>query len=123
MTQHTGRFVPSDRAAPVRVFIVDDSAVVRRALTDILTADPRFEVVAAVADPFAAAERLRRTCRCHRPHRNAPDGWRHLPEKADGAAPSCPVVICSSLVTEKVRNLPGRHGRRRGRDHRNRNLG
>ena len=39
----------------VRVLIIDDSASVRQALTAILSADPGIEVIAAAADPFAAA--------------------------------------------------------------------
>ena len=44
---------------PVRVLIVDDSAVVRRTLADILAAAPGIEVMATAADPFIAAERIR----------------------------------------------------------------
>jgi len=43
----------------IKVMIVDDSALVRQALTDILSSDPHIEVVAAAADPFIAAERMR----------------------------------------------------------------
>jgi two-component system, chemotaxis family, protein-glutamate methylesterase/glutaminase len=42
----------------VRVLIVDDSASVRRIFTTILNEDPDIEVMAAAADPFAAARRL-----------------------------------------------------------------
>ena len=34
---------------PIRVLIVDDSAVVRQALTEILSADPAIEVMATAA--------------------------------------------------------------------------
>ena len=43
----------------IKVLIVDDSALVRQALTDILSSDPQIEVIAAAADPFIAAERMR----------------------------------------------------------------
>jgi len=41
----------------IKVLIVDDSALVRQALTEILSSDPQMEVMAAAPDPFAAAER------------------------------------------------------------------
>ncbi len=40
---------------PVRVLIIDDSASVRQAMTAILGEDPDIQVIAAAADPFAAA--------------------------------------------------------------------
>jgi two-component system chemotaxis response regulator CheB len=40
----------------IRVLIVDDSAVVRRVLSDALAAEPDFEVVGCAADPFAARD-------------------------------------------------------------------
>lgn len=43
----------------IKVLIVDDSALVRQALTEILSSDPQIEVVAAAPDPFVAAERMR----------------------------------------------------------------
>ncbi len=39
----------------IRVLIVDDSAVVRAALTRILDADPEIEVIGKAADPYMAA--------------------------------------------------------------------
>jgi two-component system, chemotaxis family, protein-glutamate methylesterase/glutaminase len=44
--------------ARVRVLIVDDSAVIRRMLTDILSADPDIEVVAAVSSGEQALAKL-----------------------------------------------------------------
>lgn len=43
----------------VQVMIVDDSAVVRQALTEVLNADPGIEVLCAVADPLLAMERMK----------------------------------------------------------------
>jgi len=43
-------------ATPVRVVVVDDSAVVRKLLADGLAAEPGIEVVGAAADPFAARD-------------------------------------------------------------------
>src|SRR5512135_2902792 len=42
----------------IRVLIVDDSAVVRQTLRDILSSDPAIEVMATASDPFNAAEKL-----------------------------------------------------------------
>ncbi len=96
MSVHPGKI------GAIRVFIVDDSAVVRRALTDILTADSRFEVIAAVADPFAAAEKLRLAVPdvivldVEMPRM---DGVTFL--KKLMAQHPVPVVICSSLVSAR----------------------
>ncbi len=43
----------------IRVLIVDDSAVVRQTLSDILSTDPRIEVMGTAPDPFIAAEKIR----------------------------------------------------------------
>ena len=44
----------------IDVLIVDDSAVVRRTLSEILSSDPDIEVIATAADPFIAAEKIRK---------------------------------------------------------------
>ncbi len=43
---------------PVRVLIVDDSALVRRALVDGLSADPDIEVVGTAVDPYVARNKI-----------------------------------------------------------------
>ena len=43
----------------IKVLIVDDSAVVRQAMTDILSSDPSIEVVGAARDPYLAVERMK----------------------------------------------------------------
>ncbi len=43
------------KAGKIRVLIVDDSALVRQALTEILSSDPDIEVMGAASDPFHAA--------------------------------------------------------------------
>ncbi len=43
----------------VKVLVVDDSAVVRQTMTEILSSDPGIEVIGAAADPYIAADRLR----------------------------------------------------------------
>jgi two-component system chemotaxis response regulator CheB len=42
----------------INVLVVDDSALVRSALKDILESDPQIKVIGTAADPFAAAKRL-----------------------------------------------------------------
>ncbi|MCS7089622.1 MAG: chemotaxis response regulator protein-glutamate methylesterase [Verrucomicrobiota bacterium] len=43
---------------PIRVLIVDDSAVVRKALADALAQDPEIEVVGTASDPYVAREKI-----------------------------------------------------------------
>ena len=43
----------------IRVLIVDDSALVRQLLTEVLSADPDIEVVGSAADPFIARDRIK----------------------------------------------------------------
>ncbi len=43
---------------PVRVLIVDDSALVRRSLTEGLSADPGIEVVGSAIDPYVARDKI-----------------------------------------------------------------
>lgn len=82
-----------------RVLIVDDSAVVRTALSEILSSDPEIEVMATAADPFIAAERMRHevpdviTLDIEMPRM---DGLTFL-QKLMAQRP-IPVVICSSLA-------------------------
>ncbi|HEU5320315.1 MAG TPA: response regulator, partial [Methylomirabilota bacterium] len=47
-------------ARKVRVLVIDDSAVMRRMLSDALALDPGIEVVGAAADPYIAREKIRR---------------------------------------------------------------
>jgi len=42
----------------IKVLIVDDSAVVRQTLKDILSSDPDIEVIGAAADPYLAADKI-----------------------------------------------------------------
>ena len=45
---------------PIRVLIVDDSALVRKLLHQILEADPEIEVVGTATDPYAAREKIKK---------------------------------------------------------------
>ncbi len=47
--------------AKTKVLVVDDSALMRQMLTDILGSDPELEVVGATGDPYAAWDRLKQT--------------------------------------------------------------
>ena len=42
----------------IRVLIVDDSALVRKALTDGLSSDPEIEVVGTAIDPYVARDKI-----------------------------------------------------------------
>lgn len=83
----------------IRVLIVDDSAVVRQTIADILSSDPQIEVMATAADPFIAADRIREeipdviTLDVEMPRM---DGITFL-QKIMSQHP-IPVVMCSSLA-------------------------
>ena len=47
------------QSTPVRVLIVDNSAVMRQLLASLLEADPEIEVVGTAADPHIARERIK----------------------------------------------------------------
>jgi two-component system, chemotaxis family, protein-glutamate methylesterase/glutaminase len=84
-----------------RVLIVDDSAVVRGTLREILSSDPDIEVMGTAADPFVAAERMKDdvpdviTLDIEMPRM---DGLTFL-QKIMSQHP-LPVIICSSLAEE-----------------------
>ncbi len=95
------------RANPViRVLVVDDSAAVRKAMTDVLSADPAIRVIATAADPFAAARRMREevpdviTLDVEMPRM---DGITFL--RKIMAQHPIPVVVCSSLVGDKSETM------------------
>ena len=83
----------------IKVLIVDDSALVRQTLHDILSSDPRIEVIGLASDPFIAAEKIKEvlpdviTLDVEMPRM---DGLTFL-KKIMSQHP-IPVVICSSLA-------------------------
>jgi two-component system chemotaxis response regulator CheB len=83
----------------IRVLIVDDSAVVRQALAEVLSSDPGISVIGTAPDPFVAAEKIRLevpdviTLDVEMPRM---DGLTFL-RKIMTQHPM-PVVICSSLT-------------------------
>ena len=86
---------------PIRVLVVDDSALVRQTLIAILSSDPEIEIAGSAPDPFAAAERMRHevpdviTLDIEMPRM---DGLTFLRKLM--AQHPIPVVICSSLAEE-----------------------
>jgi two-component system chemotaxis response regulator CheB len=86
-------------ARRITVLIVDDSAVVRQTLKEILSSDPEIEVIGTAGDPFVAAERISEqepdviTLDIEMPRM---DGLTFL-KKIMSQHP-IPVVICSSLA-------------------------
>lgn len=88
-------------AEPVKVLIVDDSAVVRQVLSQVLSEDPSIEVIGTAADPYLAAEKIRKqvpdviTLDVEMPRM---DGLTFL-QKIMSQHP-IPVVICSTLTTK-----------------------
>ncbi|WP_028967092.1 protein-glutamate methylesterase/protein-glutamine glutaminase [Sphingomonas phyllosphaerae] len=90
----------------IRVLVIDDSASVRQAMTAILSADPQIEVIAAAADPFAAARHLQAevpdviTLDVEMPRMDGITFLRRLMAQCP-----VPVVMCSSLVEEGSETL------------------
>jgi len=83
----------------VRVLIVDDSALVRQTLEKILSTDPDIEIVGTAADPYIAAQKIRKvrpdviTLDVEMPRM---DGLTFL--KKIMTQHPIPVVICSALA-------------------------
>jgi two-component system chemotaxis response regulator CheB len=50
----------SGRSAPVRVLVVDDSALMRQIMSEILSSDREIEVAGTAADPYAAWDKIER---------------------------------------------------------------
>ena len=88
--------------APVRVMIVDDSALVRQVITQAIARDPGVTVVATASDPVFALEKLRRDwpdviiLDIEMPRM---DGLTFL--RRIMAERPTPVIICSSLAEQK----------------------
>ena len=84
----------------IRVLIVDDSAVVRQTMAEILSSDPNIEIMGTAADPLIAAERMKDevpdviTLDVEMPRM---DGLTFL--KKIMTQHPIPVVMCSSLTT------------------------
>ncbi|KAB2839632.1 MAG: response regulator, partial [Burkholderiales bacterium] len=86
-------------ASEIRVLVVDDSAVVRQVMSEILGREPGIRVIGAAPDPLFALERMKKewpdviTLDVEMPRM---DGVTFL-KKLMAERPT-PVVICSSLT-------------------------
>ena len=84
----------------IKVLIIDDSAVVRQAMTDILGADPEIEVIGTAQDPIFAVKKIKAnrpdviTLDVEMPRMDGLTFLRRLNESGN----PIPVVICSSKV-------------------------
>lgn len=91
---------------PIQVLVVDDSAVVRQTMVELLSSDRELEVIGTAADPFAAAASISRkrpdviTLDVEMPRM---DGLTFL-RKLMSQSP-IPVVMCSSLVGDNTETL------------------
>ena len=90
----------------VRVLVVDDSAVVRQTLSEVLASDPDITVIGTAADPFAAARRIQTeipdviTLDVEMPRMDGITFLRKLM-----AQHPIPVVMCSSLTEQGSETL------------------
>ncbi|MDM8543617.1 chemotaxis response regulator protein-glutamate methylesterase [Desulfococcaceae bacterium HSG9] len=89
----------------IRVLVVDDSAVVRQVMNEILSSDPKIEVIGTAADPYFAVKKI---------NREVPDVILldvEMP-RMDGITflkkimtqYPIPVVICSSMAARRSEN-------------------
>jgi len=83
----------------VKVLIVDDSAMVRQTLSDLLSSDPDIEVIGTATDPYNASEKIEQqipdviTLDVEMPKMDGITFLKKIMEQRP-----IPVVICSSLV-------------------------
>ncbi|MCG2748171.1 MAG: response regulator [Desulfobulbaceae bacterium] len=83
----------------IKVLIIDDSAIVRQALSEVLRSDPLIEVMEPAGDPFVGAERIEKekpdviTLDVEMPRM---DGLTFLRKRM--TQHPIPVVMCSSLT-------------------------
>ncbi len=84
---------------PIKVLVVDDSALVRETLTAVLASDPGIEVTGSAADPYIAVEKIARqmpdviTLDIEMPRMDGITFLRKLMRQHP-----LPVVVCSSLA-------------------------
>jgi two-component system chemotaxis response regulator CheB len=89
----------------IKVLIVDDSALVRQTLSEIVSFDQNLEVMATAADPFIAAERMRDavpdviTLDVEMPRMDGLSFLRRIMSQHP-----IPVVMCSSMTEQGSEN-------------------
>ncbi len=92
---------PTEAHGKIRVLIVDDSAVVRQLLSEILGGDPAIEVVGTAADAYMARDKIKRfnpdvlTLDVEMPRMDGVQFLRNLMRLRP-----MPVVMCSSLTEQ-----------------------
>lgn len=90
----------------IEVLIIDDSAVVRQTLTEILSSDPEIEVMGTASDPIFAARKIQNdrpdviTLDVEMPRM---DGLTFL-KRINSLEQPIPVVICSSKIEKGSQN-------------------
>lgn len=90
----------------IKVLIVDDSALIRQTMTEILGGDPDIEVMGAASDPFVAARRIQEdvpdviTLDVEMPRMDGITFLRRVMSQHP-----IPVVMCSSLTEEGSETL------------------
>ena len=86
----------------IKVLVVDDSALVRQTLSEVLSSDPSIEVMDTASDPYMAAKKLRDevpdviTLDVEMPRMDGITFLRKLMTQHP-----VPVVICSSLAADQ----------------------
>lgn len=84
---------------PIRILIIDDSAVVRETLASLFESSAEFEVIGTAADPYIAAKKLQTTVPdvitldIEMPRMDGLSFLRHLMQQHP-----LPVVVCSSMA-------------------------
>ena len=103
-------------STPIKVLIVDDSAIVRKLLADALKGEPDIEVVGGAGDPFVARDMILRlepdvlTLDIEMPRMDGISFLRKLMTHRP-----MPVIIISSLTQSGIGRDDRRPARRRGR--------
>ncbi len=91
-----------EKKEKIKVLVVDDSAVVRTALTDILNSDPDITVIETAADPYIAVKKIAKqlpdviTLDMEMPRMNGLTFLKKLMEQHP-----IPVVVISSITGER----------------------
>jgi two-component system chemotaxis response regulator CheB len=92
---------------PIRVMVVDDSVVVRKIVTDVLSADPAIEVVGTAVNGKVALAKLDQlrpdlvTMDIEMPEMNGIDAVRGIRSGAGGSARNRVPIIMFSTLTER----------------------